>query len=301
MTTVSWVILAGAALIVAPLLWKLRLMQRAADEIGAAFCARLTEDSNVLIDISCRDRHMRRLAETVNAQLRLLRSQRLRYSQGDAELKAAVTNISHDLRTPLTAILGYLELLKKEPLGEKAAGYAAVLENRARALEGLTEELFQYSLAAAAGEELRPELLSLNAALEENLADFYTALRGKGIEPELTLPPEPVRRELDKAALNRVIGNILSNAARYSGGDLAVTLTREGRISFENRAPGLDKIQTERLFERFYTVESARRSTGLGLSIAKLLTERMGGAAWADYENGRLRITVEFPPPANER
>lgn len=99
----------------------------------------------------------------------------------------------------------------------------------------------------------------------------------------------------DPTALRRVFGNILNNAVKYSDGDLQVTLTADGAVTFSNHASGLDQVQTERLFDRFYTVETARGSTGLGLSIAKLLTEEMGGVITATYEDGQLRIRVAFP------
>ena len=294
MTTVSWAIWGAALVVIGLLLLKIALLRKSADEIGTAFCQRLETDTNTLIDISSRDTAMRRLAETVNGQLRLLRAQRHRYDHGDAELKTAVTNISHDLRTPLTAISGYLELLEKEEMSEKAKKYIEILKNRTEVLEGLTEELFNYSVTAATGSELLFEPLSVNAVLEESIAAFYTALKDRGIEPDISMPESNVQRRLDRAALYRVFGNILSNAVKYSAGDLKITLTEEGSVRFENTAPALDKLQLEKLFDRFYTVESARKSTGLGLSIARLLTERMGGQIKASLEEGRLCITVQF-------
>ena len=89
--------------------------------------------------------------------------------------------------------------------------------------------------------------------------------------------------------------NILSNAAKYSAGDLTVRLQPEGVVLFSNRAPALSRVQAERLFDRFFTVETAQSSTGLGLSIAKLLTEKMGGAITAEYGNGELQIRIAFP------
>ena len=102
-------------------------------------------------------------------------------------------------------------------------------------------------------------------------------------------------RQLDKGLLSRILGNILSNAAKYSDGDLDISLENNGEIRFRNSASRLDKLQTEKLFDRFYTVEAARRSTGLGLSIARDLTERMGGKISAGYENGSLTVILNFP------
>ena len=129
--------------------WKVHLLRRAVREIGSAFRQRLTEDTNTLIDVPCRDPAVRSLASDINAQLRLLRAQRRRYQQGDRQLKEAVTDLSHDLRTPLTALCGYLELLKQQELPPQAGRYLAQIEDRAQAMKALTAELFAYSLAVS--------------------------------------------------------------------------------------------------------------------------------------------------------
>lgn len=103
-----------------------------------------------------------------------------------------------------------------------------------------------------------------------------------------------VMRLLDKVALRRIFDNILSNAARYTDGDLSVKLFSDGKITFSNHAARLDRIQAERLFERFYTVESAKNSTGLEFSIARLLVEKMAGNIKAEYTDGELVIQVDF-------
>ena len=100
---------------------------------------------------------------------------------------------------------------------------------------------------------------------------------------------------MNAAALRRIFDNILSNAVKYSDVDLAVSLLPDGAVTFSNSAPSLSRIQAERLFDRFYTAETARNSTGLGLSIAKLLTEKMSGTIAAEYENGHLQICIAFP------
>ena len=277
-------------------LWvKTRLLQRAFDEIAEGLAERLDADTNTLLSLSTRDAHARALASALNRQLRQLRAERRRYQSGDRELREAVTNLSHDLRTPLTAIRGYLDLLEREDLSPAVSRYLALIGNRAEAMTRLTEELFRYSLAQSAEAELRPEPVDLRAAVEEALAGLYGALTARGIEPEVSLPEGPVLRTLDRAALGRILSNILGNALKYSGGDLAVSLSEDGEAAFSNTAPGLDPVQAERLFDRFYTVESARNSTGLGLSIARTLAGRMGGTVKARCAGGRLTILVRFP------
>lgn len=270
--------------------------------------------TNALLCVSSGDRYIRRLAAQLNRHLSRLRTRQLRYENGDRELKEAITNISHDLRTPLTAMAGYLELLQKElsasgqpvnemtvnpqslpsSASEKSARYVTILQNRLDTMKQLTEELFRYSIVLSVREDA-PVSLSLNRALEDSLMAHWGSLEQRSITPVISFPAGPVLRTLDASSLSRVFSNILSNAVKYSDGDLCVTLTENGTITFSNHAADLTPVTAAKLFDRFYTVETAGSSTGLGLSIAKLLTERMGGSIGAAYEDGELRITLQFP------
>ncbi|MDE7029818.1 MAG: HAMP domain-containing histidine kinase [Lachnospiraceae bacterium] len=273
---------------------KIALMRKSAQEIAAAFAERLTTESNTLIDISSHDRSMRRLAADVNAQLRILRMERLRCQQGSRELMDSVTNISHDLRTPLTAVCGYLDLLRQTSLPADAARYLDIIEERVDTLRQLTQELFGYSAAVSTIQEESYTPVVLNSALEEVLSAYYAALKKRQIAPVVTLPEERVVRRLNKSALFRIFGNILSNVLKYSDGDLTVTLSEQGEIVFANHAAALNELQVMQLFNRYYTVETAANATGIGLSIARELTEQMRGTIGARYENGVLCICVRF-------
>lgn len=275
------------------LLGKIYLMHKAALEIGEAFETKLATDTNTLIDISSRDPYLCQLAASVNTQLRILRKQRHKYLSGDRELTEAITNISHDLRTPLTAICGYLDLWEKEPLSENAARYLSLISNRTEAMKQLTEELFRYSVILST-QELEMETVCLNSVLEETIAAFYAALTARGLRPQIYMSGKRVEKRLNREALNRVFGNLLNNALKYSDGDLEITLYDNGEITFANAASGLNEIQVGKLFDRFFTVEAARNSNGLGLAISKTLVEQMGGTIAADYCQGRLTIRIQF-------
>lgn len=296
-----WALCGLLALTVLILAMRLVLLRRDIRDLGEEIGARLEADTNVGLDSGSQDRQVRALAARLDGALKTLRKEQLRYRQGDREVKEAVTNISHDLRTPLTAICGYLELLEQEEKTENTARYLALIQGRTQAMKDLTEELFRYSLTAAGEEALQLELLDLGAAVEESMASFYEAFTGRGIQPRVVLPEDKVLRLLDMAALSRVLGNILNNALKYSDGDLEVRLTGDGTLTVSNRASALSEVEVGRLFDRFFTVEAARNSTGLGLSIAKLLTERMGGSITSRYEAGRLSILLEFPMDMEER
>lgn len=274
---------------------KIIVMRKSVQEITEAFAERLRMETNVLIDISSHDRYLRRLAEDINVQLRKLRRERLRYQQGNLEIMDAITNISHDLRTPLTAVCGYLDLLKQTKQSPEAVRYLEIMEGRIEALKQMIEELFGYSAAVTATRETSFEEVALDSALEEVLSAYYAVLVSRQITPKITMPETKVVRFLNRSALSRILGNIISNAIKYSDGDLRISLTENGEFVFENHAASLDELQVLRLFERFYTVETAAKSTGLGLSIAKELTEQMNGTITAQYQERILQICICFP------
>lgn len=262
--------------------------------IARDFSEKLSMDTNTTVSVSIADSEIRRLALLINRELKALRKERLRLQQGDRELKNAVANIAHDLRTPLAAISGYLELMEAVPTDEKGHRYLAVIRERTEALKRLTEELFQYSVISSACDDMKPTSLSLNSELEIALAGAYGMLSRRGIVPDIHTSETNVKRVLDHTALQRILGNILSNTAKYSDGDLKVVLTETGEILFQNRASGLSQVEADRLFDRFFTVENAKGSTGLGLSIAKQLTEKMGGSIRAEWKNGNLSIRLRW-------
>jgi signal transduction histidine kinase len=135
----------------------------------------------------------------------------------------------------------------------------------------------------------------VNGVLEESIVGFYAALKKQKIVPDIHITETKVMRKLNRAALSRIFSNLINNAMKYSEGDLNIILTDTGKITFSNSASALTQVQVERLFDRFYTVENARKSTGLGLSIARVLIEQMDGTINAKYENGRLSIYIQLP------
>jgi signal transduction histidine kinase len=282
------------------LLIKLFFVQKTAREIEIQFAERLMTETNTLIDISYQDKTMRRLAERLNTELRKLRKERHRFQQGDLELKSAVTNISHDLRTPLTAISGYLDLLDNVEKSEAVERYIEVIKNRTEILKQLTEELFRYSIITSPEYDNSVELVVVNGVLEESILGFYAALQERKIAPNISMTENKVIRKVNRAALSRIFSNLINNAIKYSDGDLNITLTDAGKITFSNTASDLSEVDVKRLFDRFYTVENARKSTGLGLSISRILIEQMNGTISAQYENRQLNICIQLPDVSDE-
>ena len=272
---------------------KIILLKKGMNEIRTEFKDSLSEDTNTSITISSADRSVRKLANEINQQLSELKAQKCKYLNGDRELKEAVSNISHDLRTPLTTIIGYIDLLERTEQTADSRQYIEQIRGRSEALNLLIEELFLYSIVTSTP-DLSYEKVNVCCVLEETLISFYASMQNAGITPQIEMPSAPVYRILDPTALSRIFNNIVNNAVKYSNGNFKVTMTEDASITFSNSSSELSPVAVAKLFDRFYTVDSARKSTGIGLSIAKILTERMNGTISAQYSDNRLYITVSF-------
>lgn len=294
MKLLPWILVALLGVLLLILAGKVYTLHKSARQLREGMAQQLERETNTLLSVSSGDREMRALADALNGQLAQLRAERQRYQHGDLELKEAITNISHDLRTPLTAIVGYLALLEGEEKSEAVERYLSQISNRTQVLHQLSEELFAYALLTAP-QPLHPQRVDLRGLVEEALLSYCGAMEQRGMEPTIQLAEGRVERNLDPTAAGRVLSNIISNALKYSAGDFSVTMTPDGVITFANSAPDLNPVLVQRLFDRFFTVETARHSTGLGLSIAKLLTQQMEGTLEAKYQEGQLVITLSFP------
>ena len=280
--------------IIFALLLKIFYMRKAIREIKRGFSEKLYTDTNTPIMLSSHDKLVSSLANDINVELKELQKQKHRYIQGDKELKNAITNISHDLRTPLTTICGYLSLLDKEEKSEHIARQLSIIKNRTFALKQLVEELFRYTTIISDTENSVYTETVINNVLEDCISSYYAIFKDKGITPNINLCEQKIVRSVDKTALLRIFNNIIDNAIKYSEGDLTISLFENGKIVFSNHTSDLNEIQIGKLFDRFYTVNTARKSTGLGLSIAKALIEKMDGNISADYSNNVLSIIIKL-------
>lgn len=292
--TVTYFIIAALAAAVLVLTGRLHVLRKTIREIDEGLNERLDIDTNTQVSISSLDRYTRKLASDINGELKRLKKEQQKYESKNTELKTSITNIAHDIRTPLTAINGYLELFRDAEINEKERNWLSIIQERTDNLKELADDLFAYSVASVEQENLTLEQVSLNDELAATIAEFYGAFKSAQIEPEIEIPDEPVYRTLDKKALGRILSNLFSNTLKYSSGDFKVSLKPDGIITLSNRAEGMTAVDAEKLFERFYTVQTAKGSTGLGLSIARMLTERMNGTISAEYKEKKLSITIKW-------
>lgn len=276
------------------LILKIYLMKKAVSEIDEDVDEILNSDTNHIITISGADKDINQLTGKLNRELRDLRSQKLQYENGNQELKRLITNISHDMRTPLTAISGYIDLMQKEQLSKNQKNYLEVIQRKSSELTGLTEQLFDFSKTMDIGIKIKKERCCINEILEEVLTNYYIIFTEKNIEPQIQICNEKIYKNVDKNTIIRVFDNILINVSKYSDGDFKVVLDKNGKITFSNKATSLDATTVKKIFDRYYTVENARKSTGIGLSIAKQLVELNNGTIIAEYTRGYLMIEIEL-------
>ena len=276
------------------LLIKIYIMKKTIREINDSFDYILRADTNNLISITSEDKNIRDLATRLNKELKNLRVKQLQYESGNQELKRMITDISHDLRTPLTAINGYAELLEEEQLNNKQIKYIKIVNQKVNELTTLTEQLKDLSVGIELEKKLKKETCCINDILEETIASYYNLFNEKNITPFISICEKKIYREIDKNTIIRVFENLISNIIKYSDGNCDIILEENGKISFINKASKLDVTTVKKIFDRYYTVEKMKEYSGLGLSIAKQLVEINGGIITAKYIKNKLIIEILF-------
>lgn len=273
---------------------KIIVMKNGIKEIEEKFDFVIKSDTNSLITISTNDSNLKNLAKKINLNLKKIRKLEIQYNQGNEELKRSITNISHDLRTPLTAIRGYLDLIGDNNLSKKQKDYLSYIDYKTKILITLTEQLFNFSKSLEVYKNIDKQDVVLNNILEETICTFYDLFIQNNIIPRISITKEKIIKRINKDMLKRILENIISNAIKYSDEFLEIKLNKDGTIIFKNRTNNLDKTSVEKIFDRYYTVENARKSNGIGLSIAKQLVELNNGTISAKYDNGYLIIEIFF-------
>ena len=268
------------------------LIKKTIREIEKSFTYILESDTNNIVTISSLDKDIKNLTINLNKNLMELRKQKLQYKNGNQELKKIITNISHDLRTPLTVINGYIDLLQKENKNVEQERYIKIIKEKIYELKELTEQLFGFSKTVDIDLEVKKEECCLNDILEETLANYYNQFKEKNIIPKISISNKKINKMVNKIAIIRIFENILSNALKYSNGNFEVIMNDDGIITFSNKANSLDAITVQKIFDRYFTVENAKESTGIGLAIAKQLIEQNMGKITAKYVNGYLIINL---------
>lgn len=245
-------------------------------------------EENRIVKMSVPQRDLEELGSILNHILEQMQKERISFEKREREFQKQLEDLSHDLRTPLTAIQGYLKLIDQKKLGREEQEYLEVLERRAHSLSHLIDQFYEFSALLSGDYSLELCRTDLGCICREQVLGSFARLEEAGIEVSVQIPDRPVWILADENALSRIIGNLLQNAVRYAKKHLAIEI-QESRISdgesrvtliFANDAEPLAAETVSRMFDRFYTGSQTRNQggTGLGLAISRRLAEQMGGS-----------------------
>lgn len=264
--------------------------------INRQLTKRLTEHTRQPISLELINNELNVLAININKCLKAEENLRLKGIREEKRFKELIANISHDLRTPLTAIKGYQQLMENGELSDEQRKKLQVAQKHAVELEKLIGHFFEYSYLLNATCETNFEKINVTNLVTECLANSIAVFE----EKELTVHLEetlPVFAFVDKEMTMRIIQNLIRNCVVHSVGTIEVRIQNKENavISFRNPVKNSAVIDVNRLFDRFYTSDKARsKTTGLGLSIVKMLAEQMGGSVGAELRDNMIEIWVEL-------
>ncbi|MBW4081162.1 HAMP domain-containing sensor histidine kinase [Paenibacillus sp. S150] len=292
--TIAAGLLAGAVIV---LILYNALLQRQLISINRQLEKRLRERTRQPVSLELINRELNRLAANINQCLKAEELLRLDGIREEKRFKELIANISHDLRTPLTAIRGYQQLMDTAELPDGQRRKLRTARKHADELGALIEHFFEYSYLVSA--ELEPVLVRMNLTnlVTECLAEAVALLEEKKLAVHIE-ESAPVFAYADQEMAVRIVRNLIRNCTAYSDGDVEVRIftASQAVISFRNHVRDAEAIDVKRIFERFYTANTARsRTTGLGLFIVRLLAERQGGSASASLEDGFLEVRIGLP------
>lgn len=243
----------------------------------------------VLVEI--RDKSIEDMAVSLNKTLRQETALRVSQEIKEQEFKQLITNISHDIRTPLAVMKGYLQLMQKNKMDKVCREYLEICLSHTASMERIIQQFFEYSYWSGAEEEINLKKINITNLVTEVMTDFIPVFEENNIKMELA-GTGIYFGMADKELLVRIMQNLLRNSIQYAEGDVRVSIipSEENpfiKISVENPVREDCNVDINQVFNRFYVGKEGRNhSTGLGLSIVKMLVERMGGEVYADIEEG---------------
>ncbi len=278
------------------LLWN---YERQVKDICRQLSFLMKKESNMLISKQINFGSIEELVDLLNEMLSKRRMEKNQYAEKEKLIANTYTNLSHDIRTPLTSLDGYVQLLEYSTNKEEQKRYITIIQERISSLKEMLEELFTFTKVKNEAYILELSPCCINRILKKVVFSYYEEWKQKEIEPMIQVAEEPIYINGNTQALQRVFQNIIKNALEHGGKEIKMLLYSEKEkvyISFGNWIENKEEIKVEQVFERFYKADVARskNSTGLGLAIAKELVNKMNGTIQARIEENIFYIQISF-------
>ena len=290
-------ILAGIIILQSIIMWK---YQRQVKDICRQLAFLMKHDSNMLIHREFGLGGIGMLSDRLNDLLELRRKEKQYYQEKETLIADTYTNLSHDIRTPLTSLDGYFQLMEACENVEEQRRYLNIIHERIHSLNEMLEELFMFTKLK--NESYRLELTSccINRILKETVFSYYDEWVRREIQPDIQITEEQLYIDGNKQGLSRIIQNVIKNGLDHGEKKIRIVLKREQNqavLRISNQVTASERIDIEHVFDRFYKADAARSktSTGLGLSIAREFVRRMNGEIGAKIEENEFIVEMSFP------
>ena len=289
-------ILAGIIILQSIIIWK---YQRQVKDICRQLAFLMKHDSNMLIHREFGLGGIGMLSDRLNDLLELRRKEKRYYQEKETLIADTYTNLSHDIRTPLTSLDGYFQLMEACENVEEQRRYLSIIHERIHSLNEMLEELFMFTKLK--NESYRLELTSccINRILKETVFSYYDDWVRREIQPDIQITEEQLYIDGNKQGLSRIIQNVIKNGLDHGEKKIRIVLKREQNravLRISNQVIASEQIDIEHVFDRFYKADAARSktSTGLGLSIAREFVRRMNGEIGAKIEENEFIVEMSF-------
>ena len=257
------------------------------------------DDYNRQMRVTLMDRDVESLTAEFNRNLVYQKELKMEAEKSRRQLEQSISDIAHDLRTPLTVVKGNLQMLEKEELSDKGREYLSISRKKAETLKGMVDEFFELSVLESDSKPVELCKLDIISFLSEFVIENETLIREKNLTPEIEFPEKSVYIKANRDVLTRVFSNLFSNILKYAEGSFRISVSEvdDGcHIVIGNHVKDPSAIDIDHIFDRTYRADKARSdgSAGLGLYIAKLLVEKQKGSITAELRDSELEFNMVF-------
>lgn len=279
---------------------RLYYLKQELKKIGKQLQSYNQQGTNKKIDMALLDGSIENLGVEINQLIDLHVKEKRERIRVENELKQTIANMSHDLRTPLTSILGYIQMAESDDVSEsERKEYISIAKKRAKRLEVLLSDFFELSVIESIDYQLKFEIINIKHIVTDVLMSFYDRFNEEKMEPTINMPENDIYVYSDKSAVTRIIENLVSNSLKHSDGSIMISLEEKdsrARLIVKNDAHSLTEKEAEYIFDRFYMADKSRtgKNTGLGLSIVKSLMDKMNGTITGHLHDEKLSIICEW-------
>ena len=296
--TMKNIIIVLLLIILLIVIFYLVLLKRSLKKFANNLDWKVSDKSNVLLTCEVGDKDLVRVIERVNSVLDDNTRIRNDYENKNESLQKMITNVSHDLRTPLTSALGYIDIILRSNLSDNdKERYLNVIEERLKRLSVLVNSFFEFSMIISNDEKIVVSKVILVNVLERSISNYYEDFSKEDRIIQFNFDKRNIVIDSNELMLSRIFDNLIGNAFKHSTGDLIINVQVKSQLIIEFINDLIyDDLDVNQIFDEFYTVDISRTkgNTGLGLAISKEFVEELGGMIRAEKDNGKLKITITF-------